>query len=423
MSDSHLPYDPFTDFPPELPGQLRPYLSDLVDDVVAEIQQGIPEYARPQDDTYMRTLRTGAEQALGLLLDRMAKPQEGWEAVAQTYHGIGRGEANEGRSLDAFQQAMRMGARIAWRRINSLADEQVLPRGVLVSLGEAMLVHLDEIIEATAGGYTEARLRAAGELQRRRDRLLDLLTADPPASCEAISDLARAAQWTVPRRLAVVLVDAPPSENGAEPERPITPPDVLVRTDRRPVCMVVPDPDGPGRARSVSLALRGQRAVIGPTVGVSDGSRSARLAAEALELAQRGVIPRREVIRCEDHLSTLLLFQDETLLDVLAERHMGPLEQVRAPHRHRLAETLLAWLRSGHNTIEVAKRLAVHPQTVRYRLRQLDELLGDRLQDPDTLFEMELVLRARQLARQGPGQELSGSSAVGAAAVLSPTGT
>ncbi|MGW8377363.1 helix-turn-helix domain-containing protein [Streptomyces sp. ODS28] len=418
MTSTHLPYDPFTDFPPDLPDRLRPYLEELVEDVVTEIQQGIPEYARPQDDTYMRTLRTGAEQALGLLLDRMARPQEGWETVAQTYHGIGRGEANEGRSLDAFQQAMRTGARIAWRRINSLADEDLLPRSVLVSLGEAMLVHLDEIIEATAAGYTEARLRAAGELQRRRERLLDLLTADPPASWEAICDLARAAQWTVPRRVAVVLVDAPAQEGGAEPERPITPPEVLVRTDRRPVIMVVPDPDGPGRARAISLALRGQRAVIGPTVEVADGCRSERLAAEALDLAQRGVIPRRDVIRCEDHLSTLLLFRDEALLDALAERHMAPLEQVRAPHRYRLAETLLAWLRCGHNTIEVAKRLAVHPQTVRYRLRQLDELLGDRLQDPETLFELELVLRAQQLRRAAGGE-----AEATAPTALSPTGT
>ncbi|MGW7520940.1 PucR family transcriptional regulator [Streptomyces sp. NPDC054796] len=409
MSRSHVPHDPFGDFPPELPDQLRPYLGALIDDVVEEIQQGIPEYARPDDDMYTRTIRTGAEQALMLLLDRMAKPQGGWETVAATYHHIGRGEANEGRSLDSFQQAMRMGARVAWRRISVLCDEDVLPRTVLVSLGEAMLVHLDEIIEATAAGYAEARLRSAGELQRRRDRLLDLLVADPPASCEAISDLARAAQWTVPRRLAVVLVDSREGEDGGEPERPITPPEVLVRTDRRPVCMVVPDPDGPGRARTVSLALRGQRAVIGPTVGVADGSRSARLAAEALDLAQRGIIPRQDVIRCEDHLSTLLLFRDETLLAVLADQHMGPLEQVRAPHRHRLAETLLAWLRCGHNTIEVAKRLAIHPQTVRYRLRQLDDLLGDRLQDPETLFEMELVLRAQQLRLAAAGHDPGGA--------------
>src|SRR5690606_36602109 len=129
--------------------------------------------------------------------------------------------------------------------------------------------------------------------------------ADPPASYEAISDVARAAQWPVPRRLAVVLVDG----GGERAERPITPPDVLVRTDRQPMCMVVPDPEGPGRARALALTLRGHQAVVGPTVAVTDGSRSARLAADALELARRWIIPHADVIRCADHLSTLLLFR------------------------------------------------------------------------------------------------------------------
>jgi hypothetical protein len=42
-------------------------------------------------------------------------------------------------------------------------------------------------------------------------------------------------------------------------------------------------------------------------------------------------------------------------------------------------------------------RLHVHPQTVRYRLRQLEELFGDQLLDPDLRFDLEIVLRARRL--------------------------
>jgi DNA-binding PucR family transcriptional regulator len=86
-------------------------------------------------------------------------------------------------------------------------------------------------------------------------------------------------------------------------------------------------------------------------------------------------------------------------VDAIAERHLLPLQEVRSPQRERLAETLLCWLRCGHNASEVAHRLAVHPQTVRYRLRQLDEVFGDRLHDPATQFEMQLALHARELYR------------------------
>jgi sugar diacid utilization regulator len=40
----------------------------------------------------------------------------------------------------------------------------------------------------------------------------------------------------------------------------------------------------------------------------------------------------------------------------------------------------------------VAKALFVHPQTVRYRLGQLQELYGDRLRDPNTIMEMTIAL-------------------------------
>ena len=46
----------------------------------------------------------------------------------------------------------------------------------------------------------------------------------------------------------------------------------------------------------------------------------------------------------------------------------------------------------------MARALHVHPQTARYRLARLRELLGDPLDDPDARFELELALRAGRLA-------------------------
>jgi DNA-binding PucR family transcriptional regulator len=48
---------------------------------------------------------------------------------------------------------------------------------------------------------------------------------------------------------------------------------------------------------------------------------------------------------------------------------------------------------------EVAAALGIHPQTARYRLRQLEELFGDRLSDTEFRFAAELVLRGRSLER------------------------
>jgi DNA-binding PucR family transcriptional regulator len=49
--------------------------------------------------------------------------------------------------------------------------------------------------------------------------------------------------------------------------------------------------------------------------------------------------------------------------------------------------------------VAVAESLGVHPQTARYRIARLRELLGGQLDDPDGRFELEAALRVQaQLA-------------------------
>ncbi|XMA39141.1 helix-turn-helix domain-containing protein [Streptomyces albogriseolus] len=181
--------------------------------------------------------------------------------------------------------------------------------------------------------------------------------------------------------------------------RPIVPTEFLARFDGQPGIIVVPDPQGPGRERAIAGALRGLNAALGPTVALDSGARSLRWALDALDLARRGVLPGTGLVRCTDHLATLLLFRDEDLVDAIARQYLGPLDAVRPPQRERLAETLLCWLSCARNASEVAQRLAVHPQTVRYRLRQLEEVFGDQLRDPTAQFEMQLALRSLRLRR------------------------
>ena len=58
-----------------------------------------------------------------------------------------------------------------------------------------------------------------------------------------------------------------------------------------------------------------------------------------------------------------------------------------------MRETALAYVRHGGNAVAMAAELHVHPQTARYRIARLRELLGEQLDDPDARFELELALR------------------------------
>lgn len=184
------------------------------------------------------------------------------------------------------------------------------------------------------------------------------------------------------------------------PRVPPLPPDVLAGPGRPQPCLLVPDPAGPGQAQMLRHALRGHRAAIGPAVPLGSAATSLRWAGEALELSRRGVLPGG-LLSCADHMATLVVFKDEELVSALAEVRLAPLAHLRPTQQDRLAETLLAWLRHGRGAGEVAANLHVHPQTVRYRLRQLEELYGDQLTDPDIRFELEIALRARQAVITG----------------------
>ncbi|GAA4330961.1 PucR family transcriptional regulator [Streptomyces venetus] len=383
--------------PPELAELLRSQLAVVADKVEEEVRRQVPEYARPADGAYRRNLRSGVVQALTLFVDHIADPRDDGSAIAATYYELGRGEAVEGRSLDALQSALRVGGLHAWRLMGRTAERLGLDSTAVAALGELAFRTVHEVAQAAAAGYAEAQLRSSDELERRRRRLLDLLLEDGPVALEAVQDLAHSARWPVPRTVAAVALAAAPDRR--EEDRPLAAAGALVDMESRPPSMLVPDPDGSGRfgGRAFTLALRGRPAAIGPTVAVTEAAQSLRFATRALGLMGRGILPRQGVVRCSDHLSTLLLYGDEPLLERLQARVLAPLDTVSVGQRERLAETLLAWLLSGSNVPDVAVRLHIHPQTVRYRLRQLEKLFGDALHDPETRLDLILALRAEAL--------------------------
>ncbi len=129
---------------------------------------------------------------------------------------------------------------------------------------------------------------------------------------------------------------------------------------------------------------------------LAEAADSLHWARQALALSKSGAITRGKLISCDDHLLKLWLSEGR-LLRQLARQQFASLAGLSERQQRRLTDTLGVWLETGGKAAEVAERLKVHPQTVRYRMRILERVLGGQLHDPDARFAMEVVLRAQRL--------------------------
>jgi hypothetical protein len=371
------------DLPQSLASVLEPELPGVADDIMAAIAAEVPAYARPLEGAFGRGLRVGVDEALRQFVALIRDPGAGRDQGV--YRALGRGEWREGRSLDALLAAYRVGARVAWRRLARAGTAAGVEPETMNLLAEAIFAYIDELSAESVEGYAQAQALAAGERQRRRQRLLELLLTDATAPAAARRRAAADAEWTLPAQAAVVVVDGDPARLAGR-----IGPDALGCTVEDCACVLVPDPDGPGRAAVLAAAVGDRRAGASPARtldGLPDGFRWARA---ALALASE----ERPLVGVDDHLAALLVAGDPPLLTRLRARRLAPLEELPARSRDRLEETLAAWLEERGNAVAVAARLHVHPQTVRYRLGQLRERFGDALEDPDARFELQLALRS-----------------------------
>ncbi|XVQ11343.1 PucR family transcriptional regulator [Spirillospora sp. CA-255316] len=375
--------------PAGLAQPLRDHLGAAAAEMVSEIQGLVPEYARPPDSKYGRRMKWTVEQTVGQFVDAMGRDDPDWDALTEIYVGIGAYEARSGRSLDGLQTAIRVSGQVACRRFIKDARRLGWSLTTLGEIIESLFVFLEKLAGAAAQGYADAQRRLATERERHRWRLRDLLVVEPPASVEAVRELARSAGWEPPRTIALVAL-GPAMEDRA----PVTPPSVLADWHGPAPYLIVPDPDGPAQERMIAGLVRGRPAAVGPTVPLNKGAVSLRWARRTLDLVVRGVIPEKAPVRWLDHVATLVASMSEELIDLALNVRLGPLKELPRHRREPLVRTLLAYMESRDNAVAAAERLVVHEQTVRYRIRRLEQLLGDTLYDPDRRIEMLLLLHA-----------------------------
>jgi sugar diacid utilization regulator len=153
--------------------------------------------------------------------------------------------------------------------------------------------------------------------------------------------------------------------------------------------------------------LLGTAGTLGLNMGLSSLAtdcshyrRALEQARQALEVAQN-LRPANGL--CDfSELGVLRLLQgvgDRSLIDDFVAQTLGPLVTPARKHPHVLVHTLDALLKENANGLKAAQRLGLHRNTLNQRIRRIEQLSGQSLDDP--LFRMNasvalLVWRMRE---------------------------
>jgi hypothetical protein len=312
----------------------------------------------------------------------------------------------------------------------------------MAEFAELVFAYIDELSAASVAGHTD-ELSISG---RVRERYLGRLGQDLLAGArpDVLTAAAERAGWTPPRTLTAVLLPAAQVRGAVASLHP----DTLQVGEDLPglqaipgrdagderALLLVPDMEGPGRGHLLRV-LQGRWAVVGPARPWTQARSSYLRAVRTLELTgarEGGKRPERglraggpvdpanpvdpvDTVDTEEHLADLVVEADPEALEDLRTAVLAPLASLRPSTAQRLAETLRAWLLHQGRRDAVAEHLHVHAQTVRYRMAQLRELYGDRLDDPRTVLELVLALHPGGLEAGGSARGLAGEPAVGRA--------
>jgi DNA-binding PucR family transcriptional regulator len=127
----------------------------------------------------------------------------------------------------------------------------------------------------------------------------------------------------------------------------------------------------------------------------ADVPRSYREARLALQLMSFG-----------NHRSSVVLFDELGVFEILADskdpktiqrfvqKWLGTLLDYDESRNAELVSTLSSYLEAGGNYDNSARALGVHRNTLRYRLKRIQEISGYDLGEPDVQFNLQLATRA-----------------------------
>jgi len=369
----------------------------LAIDLTGVIRRAEPFYA-DGDVVPAPDLHASVRDNLVHILSRLAgHPMPGLEPPRAT----GRRRAEQGAPLPAILHAYRVAGKYIWATVLAeAATGQVEPSALLDAASELWFI-VDELSGEVTDAYRDTVTDRARRDEQTRNAMLDVLLRGDVGDGSRLWEYATSLRLPHQGSFVVVVARAPGPATESIPRAE----EVLRTRGVRSAWRVELDAHVGVVALTPRTTIERLCALLtdltsGP-VGVSEAYATLDQTPAALRqarLAYATASPTgNDLVRYERVPVAVLLASAPDAAAGVARAVLGPVLALPAPECDLLLGTLRVWFAQEGATTAAAAKLHVHRNTVRYRLRRLEELTGRSLTRPTGLAELHLALEATRI--------------------------
>ncbi len=376
---------------------------ELSDTMVALMRRDVSFHrtvALVSDDQLRATVRTH----LDVILGAFGSAEHGYNTSAAA--APGRSRAAAGVPLPAVMDSYRICVRFLWDELQAEASRvSAAADVVLVRASSAMWTVLDEFTTAMVSGYQEEMTHQLVNRQQERSAMVQALIDGRLTDTVDLWNTADTLRISLQGPYVVVCTEL------ARVGRSVFP-NVEDRLSRRGVFSawrLQPDIEigvlHLGPSAEVELVLTVLADYPPARIGISplfDDLGQTAAALRYARIAMTASRPDREPITVFDRdvLAVAAVGAPE-VMSRIAANVLGPLDDLPDHEREALLDTLEAWFDNGGSAERAAQELYVHPNTVRQRLRKLEQRTGRSVTDPRAAAELCIALETARRNRSG----------------------
>jgi hypothetical protein len=381
-----------------LGAQIRERAAEMADEMAARIRAAVPVY-RTGAAVSAEELRRACLANIDFVFGPIGRAPA---VTSPESRENGRQRAKAGVPLTAVMTAYRVAARYLWDCLAKTAARSSMPAEVTLRAASEMWLVLDTFTQEMADGYREEITFQALGREQERSALVQALLEGRLAEAN-MWDAADILQIPLRGSYAVIAAQVPGTGRHALPQAEAALRRIGVISAWRLLHDVeagiawLPAPHAhPGPLadclESIGTGL----------VGISPRYEDLRHTARYLRLARialRGAFGAQRVMVFDRDPLAIAAASAPDVMQRVASTILAPLDQLPARDRSLLLDTFGAWLDSGGSASQAASILFCHPNTVRHRLRRLEQRTGRSLAHPREIAELSLAFEIdRRLA-------------------------